>query len=227
MNSDALRASYFKKLALRSLKPMSDSPEGLVGRLGALTGACMASSNRTPIERAHRRNVRPGRPGWRAALAAHASLAGRRIPARCPTGGGGRARYDSAMNIQDAITERYPRTCRNGHVITGPQDEKLSGHRQCLVCRRDSQDDARHAWVRRWWFQECGFTKEHAREIERAGYNAFFDTLDNASSFEYSEEWDAYIEVDCDKEPPYDEAFAAAREAERRVASRYPEGQYN
>ena len=40
----------------------------------------------------------------------------------------------------------YPRTCRNGHVIEGPEDEHLGQHRQCRRCRHESQRKAASRW---------------------------------------------------------------------------------
>lgn len=36
----------------------------------------------------------------------------------------------------------YPRVCRNGHVIAGPDDEHHGAHPQCWRCRRASQTEA-------------------------------------------------------------------------------------
>ena len=40
------------------------------------------------------------------------------------------------------MTTDYPRTCRNGHVLGGPEDEHVGAHRQCWRCRRATQTEA-------------------------------------------------------------------------------------
>jgi hypothetical protein len=47
----------------------------------------------------------------------------------------------------------YPRTCRNGHVIAGPEDEHLGEHRQCRECRHESQRNAMHRYRRDNWMR--------------------------------------------------------------------------
>lgn len=49
----------------------------------------------------------------------------------------------------------YPRTCRNGHVINGPEDEHIGHHRQCWECRSRTQAEANAVQVlRRSWLLE-------------------------------------------------------------------------
>lgn len=53
--------------------------------------------------------------------------------------------------------DKYPRTCRNGHEIEGPDYDHQGAHRQCWRCRRASQEradekynaTARGAFIRR------------------------------------------------------------------------------
>ena len=134
-------------------------------------------------------------------------------------------------------TATYPRTCRNGHRIEGPSDEKTSGHRQCLQCRRESQDHARDVFIQRWWLEECGFTKEHAKAIQQAGYEAFSAYLEQVEQ-EYTAEEYAYAisrpgdegyAFDLGHEDKYvkhcQQAQYRQNAAEQAEAEKYPEGQ--
>lgn len=131
------------------------------------------------------------------------------LPVGLPAGGNeGRAHPRAGLL-------RLPRKCRNGHEIKGPQDEKTSGHRQCLKSRRESQDLARAVWIDRWWLTECGFTKEHAKAIQLASRAAWNDYWDD--------HWD-YDKVEVCDTFDNEEGWRLAKEAEQAEAAKYPEG---
>ena len=116
--------------------------------------------------------------------------------------------------------EVYPRECRNGHTINGPEDEKTSGHRQCLQCRRDSQDAARGRHAARWWHRECGFTQEHARtlaELGEAAWHAALNELDEGGGWRLCEEH-------AEEAGAYEFAMFASDLQEVMVARQFPEG---
>lgn len=104
----------------------------------------------------------------------------------------------------NALQLDYPRTCRNGHTISGPHEEHQGHHRQCKRCRLESQKRAneRYDWPEQCGLPNTGSRSGFCRRLRKAiSYNNLsLAALEEKARTKYGDEWLKTLYADHDAE---------------------------